>query len=765
MDSSWTPQPHEYQVANRLATVRLCVAKVTLSSSHVPEDLLVVALDSVSGSQFEAFANTLFAALLGDRYVPLGGVSDGGADGLIGSGVYESVKRSGHFTQATTQNDHRDKLRSTAARLREVGRDPKSITLVTSRRIARIDIVEAELSDELGVSMRIRDRTYISAHINDSPATRSAFDQHLRSLTLFLQHIGASTVVPASSHVMTPAVYVFLRQELERRAGDDALPSAVVDALAIWALEGTDPDERRYMTRPEIRDRILGSLPWSEKFLTALLNDRLEALAGKDHPGGRAVRWYKKEDLFCLPYETRVTIEEDNAEDEALRIRVQDAFAERITQHLESGDESVAALGASATIRAVQMAFEREGLEFSRFLEGDYSLDQLGTISDGVPDAFDEVGVPSHIQLDLGEAVLQTLREAFYSSTEDERLYFGKLSRTYALLFTLQVEPRLIDFFQEMTADFYLYVGSDIIIRALSERYLEPADQMTRTTLTMLAEAGTTLVLSEPVLDEVVGHLRATDHEFNNFVAPVESSINIEMARNAGRILIRSYLYARLEPKTSAAPQSWEAYVGQFCDMDVLHKPAALGQVRQYLQAQFNLRFESKDELEKLVSLREVAELAEDLQAIKAVPQLADNDALLTLAIYGRRNALEESAGVTPFGYRTWWLTGESRILRFTKDVVRKHHGDRYMMRPEFVLNFISLSPKAADVRRAFHEIFPSMIGVRLARRMDESVFEQLMEGVDEASELEEGRRLARIASMTDSLKSDFWREYGISFD
>jgi hypothetical protein len=57
-------------------------------------------------------------------------------------------------------------------------------------------------------------------------------------------------------------------------------------------------------------------------------------------------------------------------------------------------------------------------------------------------------------------------------SAEEERLYLGKLSRTYLLLFSLNAEPRIIEYFQTMASDFYLYVGSDILIHALSERYL-----------------------------------------------------------------------------------------------------------------------------------------------------------------------------------------------------------------------------------------------------------------------------------------------------
>jgi hypothetical protein len=95
------------------------------------------------------------------------------------------------------------------------------------------------------------------------------------------------------------------------------------------------------------------------------------------------------------------------------------------------------------------------------------------------------------------------LRAAIYESTPAERSYLSKLCRTYLLLFSLNAEPRIVEYFQSMASNFYLYVGSDILIHVLSERYIRPEDQMTTHLLAMLGQAGTTLVLAEPVLDEV----------------------------------------------------------------------------------------------------------------------------------------------------------------------------------------------------------------------------------------------------------------------
>ena len=85
------------------------------------------------------------------------------------------------------------------------------------------------------------------------------------------------------------------------------------------------------------------------------------------------------------------------------------------------------------------------------------------------------------------------------------------------------------------------------------------------------------------------------------------------------------------------------------------------------------------------------------------------------------------------------------------------------MMRPEFLLNFIALSPSTAQVRETFRKIFPSLLGIRLAKRLSQEAFDELMHSVDEAVDLEEGRRQAAIADLVDRLKSDFAKQYSKS--
>lgn len=85
-------------------------------------DLVTVALERVEGNPFERFVNAFYPAVAGVTYVPLGGTHDGGADGLFDLGLSEVRGKQSAFLQASTQEDHRSKIRETIKRLLAFGR-------------------------------------------------------------------------------------------------------------------------------------------------------------------------------------------------------------------------------------------------------------------------------------------------------------------------------------------------------------------------------------------------------------------------------------------------------------------------------------------------------------------------------------------------------------------------------------------------------------------------------------------------------------------
>ncbi|MDE0264782.1 MAG: hypothetical protein OXJ37_20435 [Bryobacterales bacterium] len=732
---------------------------------EVDQRLAQIALERTNGSSFEEFFKSFYPAIVGTTFVPLGGMHDGGADAFESTDLYENPdQRPLVFYQASIQKEYRPKIRHTIKRLREYGRDPKILNYVTSIQVSAIDREEEELSSELDVTIRIRDRSWIVANINSSPQTQIAFDTYLKPTLSFLSELGSATTVGNSPRVPARTLCVFLGQEIELRRKNTDLREAVTDSLILWALEGTDPDKDLFMTREEILGKIESALPSSKTFVRTIFDSRIHLMASKGNPTGREIRWHKKDKKYCLPYHTRKIITQENAVDESIKLQVLAIYEQRARPYTVTDESLSTHQIASLSHRVLELTFERNGLEFAAFLAGQQESDQMLTVADQVDDAILDFGFQGEQAINAKEATLAVLRSAFYNSTEIERIYYGKLSRTYTLMFTLRHEPQIVDYFKSMSSNFVLFVGSDIIVRALSERYLKKEDQMTINMLQILRDAGSTLVVTHMTVEEVQAHIRVTDNEFLNCFGNLEPYVDQHIARQSGKILIRAYFYSRFDSTLKTRPTSWRAFIEQICNYNDLYSHSrSREQVKNYLIEKFDLQYFSEADVRGLVDDEEAHTLADKIKAIKSEDVLALNDAKHILATYGHRTALGEEHRSNPYGFRTWWLTHETRVRSCTRKLIQSR-GSEYIIRPEFILNFVALSPTTQEIRDSYRKIFPTILGVKLSNRMREQVFNDVMNRTKELYAVDEARARAMMSDMSNRLKGDNHRKYEVEW-
>jgi hypothetical protein len=435
---------------------------------------------------------------------------DGGADAFLAD---VSADGKGRFLQSTIRPDHRTKIRLTLESLAKSGRTPTTLYYATSDLIPFIDREEEELFAKHGIPIRIRDRNYFRFHINDNDGTVAAFETYLRPSLKVLDEIGSANIISGTPDLPARSLCVFLGQEIEHRRGNTELLESVTDSLILWALRGADPDKGLFRTRTEILDEILTALPSAKQFVKGTLDTRLLALASKKSVSGREVRWHTKEHRYCLPYATRQTIAAENAEDELLRTRVSDIFVKKlndIAPNIAGSFPFDAAI--RVCFRTIELTFQKQGMEVSYFLSGEEPEDSIHrTIVDHIDQAMADLQIVPSEASPIKEAVFHVMRLAFYHSEEIERRYLNKLSRTFCLLFTLRNHPHIVEYFRSMSSKLVLYIGSDLIVRALSERFLAKEDAMTRNMFGLLREAGSILMLTERCLQEVYTHIIACD--------------------------------------------------------------------------------------------------------------------------------------------------------------------------------------------------------------------------------------------------------------
>jgi hypothetical protein len=111
------------------------------------------------------------------------------------------------------------------------------------------------------------------------------------------------------------------------------------------------------------------------------------------------------------------------------------------------------------------------------------------------------------------------------------------------------------------------------------------------------------------------------------------------------------------------------------------------------------------------------------LKIKKSNEEKAKNDAEMILSIYYLRAKGNETSVSGIFGYKTWWLSKDTNTY-YAVEHVFKH--EKYeiscYIRPDFIYNYISLMPSEAEVRNAYGELFPTMLGVNLSYHMPHEI-------------------------------------------
>jgi hypothetical protein len=723
----------------------------------VSDQLASYLLGTMDGFGFERPVQKLLAKRYGDQFVALGGVKDGGADGFVRA-VLEDSSRPTSFVQMSIQENAVDKIRKTANRLKEYGREVKTLVYWTNRKLI-VDTLEETLSEELGVTVRVRDWDSVLRLVNWNNETVKVFNDHFRAELFELTNAPAPIAAEGYDLVSDPSVYVFLEFERGERFSRGGLVAPIVDSLIYWALRGTNPDGPNLLSRAELKKVIAELLPGAANILLPNVDARLKVLSAKDGGGNQRVRHYKQVDSYCLPHAMRALLAAESATERSLRADLMTSLAVRATECGATQPKAVAAV----CERALYRHFHEQGLILAAFLEK--RLDGI-TVSDQIveEELRQAAGFGEELSPESYAAALRVLQGIFYTPSKLENEFLHRLSKTTLLLFTLRHSPRLVEYFNRMTGKFRLLIGTDILVKALSESFL-PLEHRHVTNLMKVAKAcGATLVLAEPVVNEVFAHLHGTHLEFRNHYSAKEPYVTPAIASQSDRIMIRTYFYAKL---LMGKVSGWRSFIEMFVEVDDLANKSARGeaQLQAYLCKTFELEPLSRSEISKGVDLTQVEALANTLGNSFKNDILAMNDALMCFSIYAQRTRGNESLTYDGFGLRTWWLTKETSLLQHTGKLVKENGGTPFIMRPEFLLNFLSSAPKAAEIDPVVRDLLPSHVGLQIGQHMNATHMHKLLGHVEDWKVLPEARREIRITDAVDRLKFDRLKRYEKNLD
>ena len=486
-------------------------------------------------------------------------------------------------------------------------------------------------------------------------------------------------------------------------------------------------------------------------------------LRAKSNPNGREISWYKQGDRYALRYEEREKLIQDNIDEYDLFNYVGDKIRENIRLNLPASLHNRLSDMTATVHRCIDKMFQKQGVSIGLYLIDDE--DSLGSIelAGDIDRYVGELALTAADHSRVRDSVSNTLRSIIYAPDPRTKEYLLRLSTTYFLLFALKNEPRVVEYFNSLAENLILYVGSDLIIKALSEYHLPVTSRMISNTLDVLRRSGAKLIMAHPAFEEVFSHVHASILEFESYYMVCESEIDEQFVQCIDRILIRAYFYARLGVNVEGKPPSgWRSYIGQFCTYENIRHRKGQDSLKMYLCDRFGLEFESHDSMTKRIDRDDLKKLVFSILEARInrfgkgtrKSRLAYNDALHILRVYTKRQEIDDNTAPNPFGFRTWWLTHEQVVRRVSAQVLGPEK-PKAIMRPEFLLNYIELMPTKREVVNSFGEIFPTVLGVSLSKRAPELMLHTVLRAAREAFSVDSSRAKVMLNEFSDRLKTD----------
>lgn len=695
------------------------------------------------GNIFETFGSNFLSAVLGYSFIPVGRTKDKGIDGF--QHIFSRNDSQKHIFQLSTEQDHVGKIYNTIKKLQENKIEFDRFVYVTNRKINNAESLIDEVFEKTKIPLTIYDIRWFSAHCNQTEKTIKVYQVFVNTYLHEYSKPGKyHTVADLDSD---SRLFVFLGQQFDSNRDDLKLDNLLADTLILYALEGTDPDKNILKSEEQIKESIKKYLKFDPQLFDSKISERLVALTTKP----RKIKYHTKGQGYCLPYETRLEIENRNLKDEALFKAFYEQTQETIKKYFLDIEVKVKDVETLIT-KVINKIFLRQGLEFSNFvLKGDCHSVIEQNLNDVISLAVDESSVILSNKEKVKTALHLAIRDIVYNGTQEQRRFLKSLSNTYLMMFLLQWEPKLSTYFQTLASQLIVFVDNSIIIPALSEYYLEEGNRRHWNLLIGAKKAGISMFINETLLSELVSHLRMIKNKYYNFFYNMEDFyLNDEYELLfIDEILIRAYFYA----KKKGQIKDFDKFIDTFVDSQL---KTAKEELIVYLKEIFGITYISNEMWDIKVNEEEKAKLKEVLSHKKDYDIKAENDAEMILAIYYLRNKNGESSDSGIFGYKTWWLSKDTATY---KAVVQCFGNDKYpvscYIRPDFIYNYIALKPTTEEVNNAYNEIFPTMLGVNLSYHMPKEVSQAVQEKIREYHSKPPVRVKQILKTLSDRLKSD----------
>lgn len=464
----------------------------------------------------------------------------------------------------------------------------------------------------------------------------------------------------------------------------------------------------------------------------------------------RKIKYHCDIDGYCLPYESRLEIQDKNLADACLHETFRTQSAAMLQKQFRNVGVSI-----KDCVTLMESAFNtiyyQQGLEFAAFvLKGENQDAFEKDLGDTISQVVDTSSVVEKNKEIVKSALMITIREIIYNGTHEQKVFLEKLSTTYLMLFLLQCDPKLGTFFNSLASKLKVYVCTSILIPAMSEYFLKPENRRHWNLLKGAHDSGVKLLINETILGELISHFQMILKKFEDFYKDDEDVyLNNEiLILYIDEIMIRAYFYERMRGNI----HNFNEFIENFVSRNLSNAETEL---TAWLHEEFGIEFVSNASLGISLNMEEKRSLFEALRKRKSAAPKAENDTKLILTIYAIREKNNEGGTNDIFGYRTWWLSKDTTTMKAVNEVFQYKYRVSCYMRPDFLYNYISLAPRPGAIKKSYKAMFPSLLGVNISYHLPQDVINCVHSCMKEHRTKNKARRSALLQSLAEKLRTD----------
>lgn len=549
------------------------------------------------------------------------------------------------------------------------------------------------------------------------------------------------------------SIVTYLEAQVRSLPNSENFQSICLDTVVYTALQGTDPAEKKYKTLNELESELKHSHSRLLDKSPVRLEDRLEFLSSKQNfPRLRK----HPDDKFALPYEVRSQFGEFNLSIQNQEDMFLTSLSSRIRDAAPELDVELHGKILGLVRDALHETFRQQAVNFANSFST--SSDDASIEVYSIIEALSMELDPSEIEV-ARELAASVFRKACYSSDASERAFLETLMKYYTVHFVMHGDAVVSQYFTEMSKRLRVYLGTDIIVRCLSETFVKEKSRGMTNALKRILDGGVTLRMTRRILEEVYSHIHATYLTFRNEFEGWYRNGSLQELMQSDRILIRAFGYAYFEPLGhTRQPRDWSDFLNQFGSVNWFSEPDRnVDEFGSFLIEKYGFEFVELDGVTSKIDSDLAQEIADDVLSARdrgtssGYAKLALNDAQMALLITAERSERGERITTDLYGYNTWWLTEETKVVRALK--VRRLPAD-IVMHPQFLINHLLLdfSARSGDSREK--DLTPTLFGLRITDRVPQPAMKEFLDAVRDLGELGVAAQRARIRSSANRLKS-----------